>query len=249
VVLGRDADAGVAHLDNEVSCRYTARLCMRREPHPAASRREVEGVAKQIPNDVRDLFPIGVNGWEVSGDPRIELEAFARGQRLVERAGLLEHLGDRKRRRGDSELIRGAARVVENLADLLQQLAPAVDDPGHALELTVAQCAENAVAQDLGMCDDGCQWGAQVVRDVREELRLEGVLGAQLFDHPHCIFVPRFELGVPLLNGRRGAGIEPHLGGLNTSHMAILRQDGRSANVSCSDSSDSSNCCRLSSDQ
>jgi hypothetical protein len=44
------------------------------------------------------------------------------------------------------------------------------------------ELAEDPVAQDLGVRDDRRERGAQVVRDVREELRLERVTGLELRD-------------------------------------------------------------------
>ena len=80
------------------------------------------------------------------------------------------------------ELVRRAARVRQDLADLIEQLAPAADDAADALELARRQIAEDSVAQNLGVRDDRGERRAQVVRDVREELRLQRIARAQLRD-------------------------------------------------------------------
>ena len=82
----------------------------------------------------------------------------------------------------DRQLVRRAARVREDLAHLLEQLAAAVDDPRDAVELSLAQRAEDAVAQDLRVGDDGGERRAQVVRDVREELRLQRIARFEIGD-------------------------------------------------------------------
>ena len=82
----------------------------------------------------------------------------------------------------ERELVRRAARVGEDLADLIEQLPPAADDAAHALHLSRRQIAENPVAQDLGVRDHRGERRAQIVRDVGEELRLERVARAQLGD-------------------------------------------------------------------
>jgi hypothetical protein len=241
VMLGRDADAGITDLDDHVIDRLDAGWRVRGEPDTPAGGREVQRVPEQVADDVGDLLAIGVNVGQIPRDVSRQLQALASRERLVQGARLFEHLCDVEHRRGDGELIRRASRVVEDLADLLQELASAVDDAGDALQLPVTQLTEDAVAQDLGVRDDGRQRRPKVVRDVGEKLRLEGVLRPQLLDHPHRVLVLRLEQRISLLDGRRG--------GLNTGHMAILRQDGRSASASCSDSNASSNCCRLRSDQ
>ena len=111
-----------------------------------------------------------------------EREPLLAHQRLVQRAELREHVGELERRARDGELVRRAARVGEDLADLVEQLPAAADDARDAVELPVAQRAEDAVAQDLGVRDDGGERRAQIVRDVREELRLQRIARFEIGD-------------------------------------------------------------------
>ena len=67
---------------------------------------------------------------------------------------------------------------------VLQQLVAALDDARDAAALPVVHLAQDAVAQDLGVRDDGREGRAQVVRDVRQELRLKRVARLQLRDEP-----------------------------------------------------------------
>ena len=173
-------------------------------------------------------------------------------QRLVQRAHLLEHLADGEPRRDDRELVRRAARVGEDLADLVEQLASAADDAAHALELSRRQIAENPVAQNLGVRDHRGERRAQIVRDVREELRLELVARAQLGDF--AASPPRSR------DSKRG---ESRLGARRCGHwrsdVCVRFQPGscvdctsrnRGLPTRCRPRSiDSSSCCRLKSDQ
>ena len=84
----------------------------------------------------------------------------------------------------ERELIRGAARVGENLADHVEQLASAADDAADAVLLPRRQLAQDAVAQDLAVRDDRGERRAQIVRDVGQELGAQRGLVAQLGDEP-----------------------------------------------------------------
>ena len=100
-------------------------------------------------------------------------QPLLRDQRLVERRDLRDDRTNVEFARRDGELVRGATRIGEDLADC--SLPAARDDARDALALALRQGTEDAVAQDLGVGDDGRERRAQVMRDVRQELRLERV--------------------------------------------------------------------------
>jgi hypothetical protein len=181
MMLGRDADARVAHLDDALG-RAVALAAVGADPHLSALRREVDRVADEIPDDVRDLLAIGVHGLEVVGHVCHETQSLLAHERLVDRAQLREHVAQVEPSRRDGELIRRAARVGEDLADLVEELASAVDDARDAVELAVAERTEDAVSQDLRVGDHRGERGAEIVGDVREELGLQRVAGLEVSD-------------------------------------------------------------------
>ena len=129
---------------------------------------------------MRDLLAIRDERRHVRRDVDVQRQAFLRDQRLVERRNLRDDRRDVKLARRHGELVRRTARVGENLAHRLEQLAAAADDARHAVALLLGQRAENPIAQDLGVRDDRRQRRPQVMRDVREKLRLERVARLQL---------------------------------------------------------------------
>src|SRR5438309_4686882 len=64
VMLRRNAEPSVADFNEER--REAVRLPSRRtDPHAPAGWRELDRVAEQVPDDVRDLLAIGVDAWEI----------------------------------------------------------------------------------------------------------------------------------------------------------------------------------------
>src|SRR5689334_2242152 len=179
VVLGRDADACITDLDEQLRA-VAAPALLSLEPHAPARRREVDRIAEQVADDVRHLLAIGDDRWHRRVYLDANLEAFPREQRLVQRIHLLQHLSYREARWHQRQLIRGASRVSQNLTDLRQQLASTTDDSVDALHLTVGDRTEEAVAKDLGVRDHRREGCAQIVRDVGEKLRLELVARAEI---------------------------------------------------------------------
>jgi hypothetical protein len=182
VVLGRDPDPGVDHLDEQRLARPGRRRRAHRHAAAARGAREVDGVAEQVAEHVRQLLAVGRDRRQVGRQVGGEHHVARRGERAVEREHLLDHRGERERGHRQRELVGRAARVGEDLAHHLQQVVAALDDPVDARPLPVAERAEHPVAEDLGVRDDGRERRAQVVRDVREELRLQPVARLQLGD-------------------------------------------------------------------
>ena len=156
-----------------------------------------------------------------------------------------------KRVGDERELVRRAARIREDLADLIEQLPSAADDPANAVELSRRQIAENSVAQNLGVRDHRGERRAQIVRDVGEELRLERVARAQLGD-----FAARLLEVAPRAPSRASGSSMRSLAigclrrAFDPAHALIVPVGTGPANsLSSSASMDSSSCCRLSSDQ
>ena len=202
VVLGRDADARVAHLD-ENRRLWLVRCHRRPHPHAAAGRGEVDRVRQEVAEDVSDLVAVGAHAGQVRCDIDREEQRPLGDERSVERRHLRDQLihGEIAVRR--RELVRRAARVREDVADHVQQLPAAADHADDALALPRVELAEDPIAQDLGVRDDGRQRRAQVVRDVREELRLQRIFVPQLRDFARELKMLLLELGQTLLNGAR----------------------------------------------
>ncbi len=192
VVLRRDADPRVADFDHAL-VHAVVDVRERANPDAPALRGEVDRVAEQVADDVRHLLPVGVQRREAVLDLGREREPLLAHERVVQCAELREHVGEVERRAGDRELVRRAARVGEDLADLVEQLPAAIDDPRDAVELPLAERPEDAVAQDLGVRDHRGERRAQVVRDVRKELRLERVARFQLGDRLKSLLELRLE--------------------------------------------------------
>src|SRR5262249_44629205 len=119
---------------------------------------------------------------DVALDVERQREAFLLEQRLVQHAHLLEHFPNRESRRYERELVRRAARIRQDFTHLREQLTSAADDAAHALHLTRREIAEDAVAENFRVCDDGGERRSQVVRDVGEKLRLQTIASAKLGD-------------------------------------------------------------------
>ena len=124
VMLGRDADARVADLDEQLGRGRSARRRARFEPHAAAGRREVDRVAEQIADDVRDLLAIGDDRRQ----RRLDVDRRASSRFFLSSDSLSaltcsSTSRDRERRRHERELIRRAARIREDLADLIRAAA------------------------------------------------------------------------------------------------------------------------------
>ena len=109
---------------------------------------------------------------------------------------------------------RGHRLSYAELLGAVEELSAAADDPRDALRLSLVERAQDPVAQDLRVRDDRRQRRAEVVRDVREELRLQGVLIAQLRDRP----------GEPeiLLLERRQAAFGREIVRVHAGHERIL---------------------------
>src|SRR6185437_10460197 len=247
VMLRRDADAGVSDLDQH-RLGLGASGPRRLEPDAPARRRELDRVAEQVADDVRDLLAVGVDRRKLLLNVDGQLQPLLLEQRRIERAHLIQRIADREDRCGERELVRRAPRVRENLSDLGEQLASAIDDPAHALHLSHRQIAQDPVAQDLGVRDHGGERRTQVVRDVRQKLRLERVARPQLGDLDDRLLELRFHDGEPMF-GRTEGGVRI-ADRFYPTHALILPAEPAAANSpSPSASIDSSNCCRLSSAQ
>ena len=64
---------------------------------------------------------------------------------------------------------------------------PAIHDPRHAVPLFGVQLTEHTVAKNFGVGDYCRQRSAQVVGDIRQELRFQRVPRSQLLDRPLCL--------------------------------------------------------------
>src|SRR4051812_4204819 len=122
-------------------------------PDVAAGRREVDGVADEIAEDVRDLLAVRKKRRYVVRDVHGQLELLLGQQRLIEPRYLINDFREREGRGSQGELVRRAARVREDLAYLVEQLPTAGDDPADALELALVHLAQHPVAKDLGVGD------------------------------------------------------------------------------------------------
>ena len=72
-MLGCDADAGVAHFDEDAGDPSVCRRDARTHTRPPA-RRELDRVAEQVADDVRDLLAVGHDARQ----RRLALDATAR---------------------------------------------------------------------------------------------------------------------------------------------------------------------------
>ena len=173
------------------------------QPDASAGRRELDRVAEQVADDVRDLLAIGHHRRQIAAARRrarsscffLSSDSFS-ALTCSSTSRIANVVGDER------ELVRRAARVRQNLADLIEQLASAADDAANALQLPRRQIAENSVAQNLGVRDHRGERRAQIVRDVREELRLQRVARAKLRDLDRGLLQLRLE------RSARASGVE-----------------------------------------
>ena len=250
-MLRRDADARVAHFDHALARRPPASARRRAYPHAPAGRREVDRVAEQIADDVRDLLAVGVERRERRRDLDGRASAPSCDERLVQRRDLATTSTSGTSVGATVELVRRAARVGEDLADLIEQLAAAVDDPARCCRCCRVVSAPSIPSRRISACVMiGGERRAQIVRDVREELRLERVARLQLGDI--ALSLPRASASSELARpgARRARGDE----------AAEVRADScvrsyvpsrhcspavnRRATVIVPSSIDSSSCCR-----
>jgi hypothetical protein len=75
---------------------------------------------------------------------------------------------------------RSRLRVREDLFDHREQLPARSDDGLDRLPLPIVQLTEKAIAEYLPIRDDRREWGAKLVGDIGEELRLRDVEVAKL---------------------------------------------------------------------
>src|SRR5215213_10177699 len=140
---GGDSDASVADL-HEQRFDWFTNGPLRGYPHAAARRRKLDRVADQVADDVRDLLAIGGDRRKIRHGLDGEREPLLLEQRSVENADLLENFADREPRRHERELVRRSTRVGQNLTDLIEQLAPTIDDAADTFHLTRREITKNS---------------------------------------------------------------------------------------------------------
>src|SRR6266705_556962 len=166
-----------------------------------------------------------------------------RRKSLVEHSDLVDYFGDVEFCANEIDLITGAAHVGEYLVDHVEQLLSATHDAGDAIPLLGIELPEHPVAQYLGVGDDSSERRPQVVRDVREELRLERVTNLQLVDGALRLLDLRLERFCPLFQGG-------WFGRVGHAHIVLAVTSVANASLaSVSASTASSSCWRRSSDQ
>src|SRR2546423_3827096 len=180
VVIARDAATGITDFDEKLILIRTApRKCY---PDPSAVLCELYRVPNQVCQDVLDLVSIGIDAREVVAIGSIDGNVLFGCQRLVEQSHLIDNLGDREFGAHERHLITGATDICENLVDHVQQLLAAIDDASDAVALFRVQLTEHAITQYLCVGDDGSERCAQIVRDIRQELRLQRVTRGEVVD-------------------------------------------------------------------
>src|SRR5215471_6463496 len=191
LVLGGDADAGVAHGDRDLSLALAEV-----DRHLPAFRRELDGVREQIQDDLPHLSlvsdhlthaPVGSEGEPDAvpgGALAHEAETAFEGSRQVEGAQLQLHLP------------RLDLGEIKDVVDERQEMAARGEHVVEVFLLLRIQLAEHPLQQYLREADDRVERRAQLVRHVGQELRLVSACGLDLPVEPtelyaHPVEVPR----------------------------------------------------------
>src|SRR5678816_4108587 len=144
-------------------------------PHLTARWSKLECVAEQIHQNVHYFVSIAVNEREVCGNIAIESQLLTRNERLIQLIDLIDNLIQREQRRIDGQRLAGSLRVQKNFRNHVQKLPATGNDRADALTLPLIHVPQQSVAKNFGMRDDRGQRRSQIVRNVREKLRLQRV--------------------------------------------------------------------------
>src|SRR5262249_2687807 len=166
--LGRNADAGVDHLDLDTA------VARARGHRDAALFREFEGVDDQVFQYHLQLDGVGVHRRYVRRDRPL---ATHRG--LLQLACLGRQLVQQPAQTDDLQIEVHAAGLetaeVERGVDQMKQLLGALGHALHGGALRVAQRAELFVEKQAAVAADDIQRGTQLVRHRRDKFRFDAV--------------------------------------------------------------------------
>ena len=169
-----DADAGVGHFDG-----HHGAVAARGHGDAAALRRELHGVAQQIPDHLLQAAGIGANHAEIAGDARAQPDA-ARGRHGFDGLdGALDDIGEHRFVQRELELARGDARHVEQIVDHLLLSDGGAIDHLHAIRAILGR--KLFVGEHARPQTDGVERRAQFVTHHRDEFvfRAVGLFGAR----------------------------------------------------------------------
>ncbi len=169
-----DTDSGVV---DEKSHAVVGAL--HRETHLAALG-EFEGVRQQVLQDL--LYPrgVGVDRPGAVGDVRDEDDGFLLGNRLEHARHGFDEVRQAHRCRVNVDLARFDLRQIQDVVDQREQIVPGRVDRVRELHLLLGEVPALVVAEELRQDERAVQGRPELVRHVREELRLVSVGLAEL---------------------------------------------------------------------
>ena len=167
LILGGDADPGIAHRDLDGPVHGGGR-----DPDTPTCGRELDRVGQQIQDDLPDLPLVRADVLDLLGHGQLQRDAVPPGALADEGQGILERRRQVDVRHLELHPAGLDLREVEDLVDEGQEVLPGGVDVLQVLVLFFVEVAEQPFAQDLREPEDGVQRRTQLVGHVREELGL-----------------------------------------------------------------------------
>ncbi len=170
---------------------------------------ELHRVGEQIAQHLKQPLLVGVEcGREFRRHPYGEIQPLFRGQRPERRLHVVDQLNQGDPGRTDVHLARLDLRQIEDVVDQLEQVGTGPVDRLGEFHLLRRQIALGVVRQKFGQNEQRVEWRPQLVRHVRQELRLvthgDGeLLGALLQDLPRLLDLGVLDLDVAVLLGQQ----------------------------------------------
>src|SRR5581483_6035894 len=150
------------------------------EVDAASRRRRLHRVRHQVEHHLPQPRVVGGNGDLLRVERESEQDALTRGPLGVHRHSALENVSQRDGRAIELRLARLDLGEVEDLVDQGEQMAPRSEHVLHVAELLLVQVAGELQLEQLGEADDRVQRRSQLVRHMREKLRLVPADGLEL---------------------------------------------------------------------
>ena len=181
LAVGRDADAGIRHLDLD------ARAARTRANGHATAFGELDGVADQVVQDLLQPVLVRIHRRQVVRHGVAQRQAAPADQRGSQCQHHVDHHTKIHRSDVQAQLVAADLRQIEDVVDQGRQARSAGDDEPELVTRLVAKWAAAAVEQRFGQAEYAHERRAQFMRGVGEELVLQRVESLQRTVDPHLL--------------------------------------------------------------